>query len=87
MFPVAVYKLLRHSGIRTFCLLKNILSLGALGHFRLKNQTRKMDKIHKNLELYQVFMCQTVRIFSQNIYYSQKGLKHFVLEILGHFEL
>ena len=46
-----------------------------------------MDKIHKNLELYQVFMCQTVRIFSQNIYYSQKGLKHFVLEILGHFEL
>ena len=39
------------------------------------------------------FLYQTVLIFSRDIYYSQKELKHFALEILvvygvlGHFEL
>ena len=41
--------------------------LGVLGHLRLKNMTRKNDKIHKDFELYQVFMCQTVLILL-NIY-------------------
>ena len=73
-------------GIRTFCLLGHILYLGVLGHFGLKNRTRKIDKIHRDFKLYQVFLCQTVLLFSQNLYYSQKELKHFGLQILGHFE-
>ena len=40
-----------------FCLLEHILGLEALRHFRLKNQTRKIDKFQKKIELYQVFMC------------------------------
>ena len=40
-----------------FCLLEHILGLEALGHFRFKNQTRKIDKFQKKIELYQVFMC------------------------------
>ena len=41
----------------------HILGLMVLGHFGLKNQTRKTDKIHNNFELYQVFMCQAVLKF------------------------
>ena len=41
-----------------------IFGLGVLGKFNSKNQTRKIVKIDKNFELYQVFMsnclCQTV---------------------------
>ena len=67
--------------------LGHISGLKALGHFELKNETRKTDIIYKELELYQVFMCQVVLIFSQNIHYSQKELKYFGLQIFGYFEL
>ena len=78
---VAVYKLrvLEHfaswevfglEGIRAFRFLAHILGLEALRYFGLKNKTKKTDKIHKDFELFEVFMCQTVRIFPQNIYYS-----------------
>ena len=28
------------------------IGLGVLGHFRLKNQTRKIDKIHNDFEVF-----------------------------------
>ena len=44
-----------------------VYNIGALRNFGSKNQTRKNDKIHKEFELYQLFMynflCQTVLIF------------------------
>ena len=41
-----------------FCLLEHILGLEALRQaLRLKNQTRKIDKFQKKIELYQVFLC------------------------------
>ena len=49
-----------------FCPLGYIWTLGhwVLGHFRLKKLDKKIDeKVHKDFELYQVFMCQTVLIF------------------------
>ena len=48
---------LQIADIIRFCLLEHILGLEALIHFRLKNQTRKIDKFQKKIELYQVFMC------------------------------
>ena len=54
---------LQIANIIRFCLLGHILGLEALRHFRLKDMTRKIDKIKKKIELYQVFMCQTVPIF------------------------
>ena len=50
------------AGIRTFCLLGHILGLWALRYSELKNQTRKINKINRNFELFQVFMYQTVLI-------------------------
>ena len=61
-------------GIRTFYILGHILGLVALGHFGLKNHTRKIDKTHKVFELYQVFMCQTLLIFSK-IYIIYKRIE------------
>ena len=63
-------------GIRKVCPLpllplEHILGLGFLGNFGLKNQTRKIDQIHKDFELCQVFVCQTVLIFP-NIYIIHK---------------
>ena len=58
-------------GIRKFCPLGHILGLGVLAHFRLKNQTTKINKIYKDFELYQPFMCQTLLIFP-NTYVIQK---------------
>ena len=43
-------------GIKIFCTTATHFDLGVLGHFALKNQTRKIDKFIKILELYQVFM-------------------------------
>ena len=60
--------------IRTFYILGHILGLVALAHFGLKNQTRKNNKIHKVFELYQVFMCQTLLIFSK-IYIIYKRIE------------
>ena len=74
-------------GIMTFFHLRHILGLGTSGHFGLENQTRKVVIIHKDFELYQVFMYQTVLIFSQNMHYSQEELKHSGLEILADLEL
>ena len=64
---ICMKKKTRHSfmqitGIRTFCLLGHILGLGVLRYSGLKNQTRKINKIHRNFELFQVFMYQTVPI-------------------------
>ena len=42
--------------VMTFCPPRVFLGLRALEHFGLKNQTRKIVKIHKNFELQQVFM-------------------------------
>ena len=61
---ICMKKKTRHSfmqitGIRTFCLLGYILGLEVLRYSGLKNQTRK---IHRNFELFQVFMYQTVPI-------------------------
>ena len=71
-------------GIRTFLPPSPgiFLDLGVLEHFRLKNQTRKIGKVHEDFELHQVFLWQTVLIFAIYISYSQKELKHFSLEIL-----
>ena len=44
-----------------------------------KTREEKFFKIHKDFELYEVFM------YILNIYYSQKELKHFGLEILAVF--
>ena len=54
-FPRGIFLDLRVSV--HFYLLGHILGLGALGHFGLKSQTRKFDNIHKDLELYQVYIC------------------------------
>ena len=58
--------------------------------FGPKNHTRKIDKIHKNFELYEFLMhnylCQTVPIFS-DIYHSQKDSIHFSLEVSKYFSL
>ena len=69
---------MQFEGIRTFCLpgifldlsvlghfasWNTLWGLGVLGHFGLKYQTRKINKILKDFELYQVLMCQTVLIF------------------------
>ena len=67
--------------------LRHILGFGASGHFGLENQTRKVVIIHKDFEIYQVFMYQIVLIFPQNMHYSQEELKHSGLEILADFEL
>ena len=64
-------------------ILKVVHKLRVLAHFALwsifgpgpKNQTRKIDKIHKDFELYQAFMCQTVLKFS-NIYIIYKKTRH-----------
>ena len=56
-------------GIETFCPPppRKYFDLGVLKHFELKNQRRKIVKIHKDFEQYQVFMynflCQNVLIF------------------------
>lgn len=73
--------------IMIFFHLGHILGLGASGHFGLENQTRKVVIIHKDFELYQVFMYQAVLIFSQSMHYSQEELKNSGLEILADFEL
>ena len=64
--------------------------LGVLANFGSKNQTRKIDKIHKNFELYQVFMYNSVpngSNISQSLYYSQKDSAYFSLEVSTHFGL
>ena len=43
-------------GIKRFCLLRRILGFGVLGHFGLKNQTRKTEKFSKILN-YIKFSC------------------------------
>ena len=47
--------------------LGHISGLGVLGNFVLKNQTRKIDRICKDFELYQVslynFLCQNVTMY------------------------
>ena len=58
------------------------MGLGVLKHFRLKNQTRKIGKVHESFGLHHVFLWQTVLIFAIYISYSQKELKYFSLEIL-----
>ena len=58
------------------------LGLEVLGHFRLKNQTRKIGKVHEGFELHHVFLWQTVLIFAIYISCSQIELKYFSLEIL-----
>ena len=47
---------IQYGVIRTFCPLGHILELEVLGCFSFKNQTRKIDKIDKHFELYQVYM-------------------------------
>ena len=80
-------------------------ALGVLGHIELrgiekclaqKSQTRKIDKIQKNVELHQVFkynnLCQTVLIFLKYILFT-KIIKTFwsrditSIWVLTHFEL
>ena len=49
--------------------------LGALKHFKPKNQTRKTDKIHKDFELYFFmynFLWQTVLIFPIYILFKKR---------------
>ena len=52
--------------------------MGYWGISDLKNHTRKIDKIHKDFELYQVFMHNFLRQMS--------GYSHY-LEFLKHFGL
>ena len=66
-----------------------LLGLGVLGHFGLKNKTRKIVKIHKDFELQHIVMYSFVLKCPNtlNIYYSQKELKHFSLDILLYTDL
>ena len=73
---VSLWDIFGLEGIRKFSLLGYILGLGALGQFGLKSQTKKIDKIDKDFELYQVFMCQTVLIFPK-IYIVTKKIETF----------
>ena len=53
-----------------------VYNIGALRNFGSKNQTRKNDKIHKEFELYQLFMYnflfQTVLIFPIYILFTKR---------------
>ena len=70
--------------------LSSSIQLGGISRFRLlgyfwawryqhilgpKNQTRKIVKIHKNFELYQVFMFHELFYIFSNIYFGTKYLK------------
>ena len=46
---------IQFEGISTFCPLWYFW-VGLLAHFRLQKSSKKNDKIHKDFELYQVFM-------------------------------
>ena len=52
-----------------------------------KNHRRKIDKIHENFELYQVFIifCSKLCQYSQYIYYLQKDSIHFGIEASKQF--
>ena len=56
-----------------------------------KSHTRKIDKIQKDFELYQIsmhnVMCQIVRIFPLYIYCLQEESIHFGLRVLKKFDL
>ena len=71
---------IQYESIRTFCPQGHISVLSVLGHFRLKTQTKKIDKVHTDFELYQVFMYQTVLIF-HNIYIYKTNQNILGLEI------
>ena len=63
-------------GIRKFCLLGYFLTWGYLDFLGPKNQTRKINEVHKAFELYQVFICnflwQTVLIFPIYILFTKR---------------
>ena len=63
-------------GIRKSCPPGTFLDLGVLGHFGTEIKTRKIVKIHKDFELYQVFMynflCQNVLVFSIYILFKNR---------------
>ena len=67
-----------------------VYDLGVLRHVGPKNHTRKIDKIHKSVEIYQLlmhnFLGQKVRIFPC-MYCLQKESTHFFLGILISFSL
>ena len=65
-----------------------VYKLGVLNILNTENQTRKINKIHKDFVLYQVFMYNTANCSNiPNIYYSQRELKYFGLEILVIYEV
>ena len=48
-----------------------------LGHFRLKNQTRKTDKIHNDIEVFKVFVCHTFLTFPNTYILLKKRIETF----------
>ena len=71
---------IQFEGISTFCPL-GYFWVGSLAHFRLQKSNKKNDKIHKDFELYQVFMYNLCGlIFPIHLLFT-KRMEAFGLEI------